>query len=66
MYRLLTGTAYSLAALFWSSRYVTNHHLAVAPQSGAKDQFYCTVYCIPLNLNCKAQREFTNEKIIRT
>jgi hypothetical protein len=33
-------------ALFWLSSYVTSHHLAVAPQSGAKDQFYCTAYYI--------------------
>jgi hypothetical protein len=31
-------------------------HLAVAPQSGAKDQFYFTVYYITLNSNCEAQR----------
>jgi hypothetical protein len=27
----------------------------VAPQSGAKDQFYCTVYYITFNSNCEAQ-----------
>jgi hypothetical protein len=27
--------------LFWLSSYVASHHLAVVPQSGAKDQFYC-------------------------
>jgi hypothetical protein len=26
----------------------------VVPQSGAKDHFYCTVYYITLNYNCKA------------
>jgi len=26
------------------SSYVTSHHLAVVPQSSAKNQFYCTVY----------------------
>ena len=35
---------------------VTSHHSAVVPQSGAKDQFYCTVYYITLNSNCAAQR----------
>jgi hypothetical protein len=28
----------------------------VAPQSGAKQKFYCTVYCITLNSNCEARR----------
>jgi hypothetical protein len=28
----------------------------MAPQSGAKDQFYCAVYYITLNSNCEAQR----------
>jgi hypothetical protein len=28
----------------------------VVPQSGAKDQFCCTVYYITLNSNCEAQR----------
>ncbi len=28
----------------------------MAPQSGAKDQFYCTVYYTSLNSNCEAQR----------
>jgi hypothetical protein len=41
--------------LFWLSRYVASPHLAVVPQSGAKDQFYCTVYYITLNSNCEAQ-----------
>jgi hypothetical protein len=27
---------------------VISHHLDVAPQSGAKDQFYCAVYHITL------------------
>jgi hypothetical protein len=42
--------------LFWLSSYVACHHLGVVPQSGAKFQLCCTVYYIPLNLNCKAQR----------
>ncbi len=28
----------------------------MAPQSGAKQNFYCTVYYITLNSNCEAQR----------
>jgi hypothetical protein len=28
----------------------------VAPQSGAKEQFYCTVYYITLKSHCVAQR----------
>jgi hypothetical protein len=41
--------------LFWLSSYATSHHLALAPQSGAKDQFYFAVYYITLNSNCEAQ-----------
>ncbi len=44
-----------MPALFWLSSYVASHHLAVSPQSGAKDQFYFTVYNITLNSNCEAQ-----------
>jgi hypothetical protein len=29
--------------LFLLSSYVASHCLAVAPQSGAKEQFYCSV-----------------------
>jgi hypothetical protein len=29
--------------LFGLSSYVASHHLAMVPQSGGKDQFYCTV-----------------------
>ncbi len=47
-------------ALFWLSSYVTDHWLAVAPQSGAKQNFYCTVYYIILNSNCEAQRASKN------
>jgi hypothetical protein len=43
-------------ALFWLSSYVAGRHLAVAPQSGAKQFFYCSVYYLTLNLNCEAQR----------
>ena len=43
-------------ALFWLCSYVASHHLDVAPQSGAKDKFYCTVYSITLNRNHAAQR----------
>jgi hypothetical protein len=28
----------------------------MAPQSGDKDQFYCTVYYVVLNYKCEAQR----------
>jgi hypothetical protein len=28
----------------------------VAPQSGAKEIFYCTVYYITINSNCAAKR----------
>jgi hypothetical protein len=44
-----------LAALFWLSSYFASHHLAVVPQSGAKDQFYFIIYYITLNLNCQTQ-----------
>jgi hypothetical protein len=51
-------------ALFWLSSYVASHHLGVVPQASAKFQLYCTVYNIPLNLNCKAQRVSTKLKKI--
>jgi hypothetical protein len=44
------------------SSYVKSHHLAVVPQSGAKDQLYCTVYYITLNSNCEAQGMSKNLK----
>jgi hypothetical protein len=44
----------ALLALFWLSSYVTSHYLAMLPQSGAKDQFYCIVNEITLNSNCEA------------
>jgi len=47
-----------LPALFWWSNYVISHHLVVMPQSGAKEQVYCTVYYITLNSNCEANRAF--------
>jgi hypothetical protein len=50
--------------LFWLSSYVANQCLAVAPQSGAKQKFYCTVYYITLNSNCEAQRASKNLKKI--
>jgi hypothetical protein len=46
------------------SSYVASHHLAVVPQSGAKDEFYCTVYYIILNSNCEDQRVSKNLKNI--
>ncbi len=51
-----------LPALFWLSSYVASHCIAVAPQSGAKQIFYCTVYYITLNSNCEAQRASKNLK----
>jgi hypothetical protein len=44
-----------MPTLFWLSSYIGSHHLAVVPQSGAKDQFYYTVYYKTLNSNCEAQ-----------
>ncbi len=37
------------------SSYIASHHLAVASQSGTKEQFYYTVYYKNLNSNCEAQ-----------
>jgi hypothetical protein len=34
----------------------------LAPQLGAKDQFYCIVYYITLNSNCEAQGASKNLK----
>jgi hypothetical protein len=34
----------------------------MVPQSGAKEQFHCTVYYITLNSNCEAQRVSKNLK----
>ena len=53
-----------MPALFWLSSYVASHCIAVAPQSGAKQIFYCTVYYITLNSNCEAQRASKNLKKI--
>jgi hypothetical protein len=39
----------SIFELNHCSSYVASHHLAVAPQSGAKDQIYCKVYNITFN-----------------
>jgi hypothetical protein len=50
-----------LLELFWLSIYAC---LAVAPHSGAKEQFYCTVYYITLNSNCEVQRASKNMKKI--
>ncbi len=51
-----TANWHGLPALFWLSSYVTSHHLAMMPQSGAKDHFYSTVYYRTLNPICEAQR----------
>jgi hypothetical protein len=53
-----------LPALFGLISYGASHHLAMAPQSGAKDQFYCTVYYINFNSNFEAQGVSKNLKII--
>jgi len=53
-----------LSALFWLICYVASHHLAVAPQSSVKDQFYSTLYYITLNPIWLAQRASKNLKII--
>jgi hypothetical protein len=37
----------------------------VAPQTGAKEKFYCTVYYITLKSNCEAQRASKNLKKCR-
>jgi hypothetical protein len=50
--------------MFWLSSYVASHCLAVVPQSGAKQIFYCTVYYITLNQNCEARRAYKNLKKI--
>ncbi len=52
IHRLLIGMA-CLPCFSWVV--VTSHHLAVASQSGAKDQFYCSLYYIILNWNCETQ-----------
>jgi hypothetical protein len=44
--------------------YVASHCLAVAPQSDAKQNFYCPVYYTTLNSNCEAQRASKNLKNI--
>jgi hypothetical protein len=53
---ILTAHWHGLLALFWLSSYVASQYLAVAPQSGAKDQFYYIVHYIILNSNCEAKR----------
>jgi hypothetical protein len=38
----------------------------MVPQSGAKENFYCTVYYITLNSNCEVQRASKKiEKIVK-
>ena len=53
-----------MPALFWLSCYVASHCLAVAPQSGAEQNFCCTAYYITLNSKCIAQRASKNLKKI--
>jgi hypothetical protein len=59
---LETDHWYVLLPLLWLSSYVTSHYLAVVPQSGAKEQFYCTIYYIALNSTCEDQRASKNLK----
>ncbi len=42
------------ACLVLVHSYVVSHHLVVAPQLGAKEQFYCNVCHITLSSNCEA------------
>jgi hypothetical protein len=49
-------------ALFWLSSYVANCHSAVAQQSRAKNQFYCTVYYITLNQILKLRDDLKIEE----
>jgi hypothetical protein len=60
----LTAHWHGLPALFWMSSYVASHCLAVVPLSGAKENFYCTVYYITLNSNFEAQSISKNLKKI--
>jgi hypothetical protein len=51
-------------ALFSLSSYVDSHCLALAPLSGEKQNFYCSVYNRTLNSNGEAQRASKNLKKI--
>jgi len=56
---------YSLAqpaCLVRLNNIAASHPLSVAPQSGAKQNFYCAVYYITLNSNCEVQRAYKNLK----
>jgi len=53
---------HSPPAWFWLNSPIASHHLSVAPQSGVKDQFCCTVYYLTLSSNCEAQGEPKNDK----
>jgi len=53
IHRLLIGTA--CQPCFVKSSYVASCHLPVAPLSGAKQIFYCTVYYITLNSNWSSE-----------
>ena len=55
-----TAIWHSPPALIWLSSYVTSNCLAVTPQSGAKQTFYCNVYYITLNSNCEVQSSSKN------
>ncbi len=56
---------HGMPALYWLSSYITSHCWAAAPQSGAKQIFYCTLYYITLYSNCEAQRASKNLKKCR-
>jgi hypothetical protein len=45
-----------MLALFWLSSYDASHNLDLAPQYGAKYQFYYTIQYISLDSNCEALR----------
>jgi hypothetical protein len=54
--------AWIASLILVASSYIASHHLALAPQSGAKDQFYSTVDCITLNSYNEAQKVSKNLK----
>ncbi len=61
-----TTNWHGLPALLGLSSYVANHHLAGAPHSGAKYEFYCTVQSITLKSTCKAHRVSNVEDRVRS
>jgi hypothetical protein len=57
-----TAAHWQSLPVFWFSSHVASHHLAVALQSCAKDQFHCTVDYTTLYSNCEAQKLAKNRK----